>query len=69
MSDPYAKVIDTSKLFQKGKTQVPEEVRKMLKVADGDKLVWILGASDKVFVEGSKRKVTRGYQPTGRGPY
>ncbi|MBA7493686.1 hypothetical protein ES702_04248 [subsurface metagenome] len=62
MSYPYTKVIEVSKLFQKGKTQVPEEVRKMLDVVDGDKLVWIAGADDKIIVEGSKRRGR--YQPT-----
>ena len=64
VSYPYTKVIEVSKVFQKGKTQVPEEVREMLKVVDGDKLVWI--ASDgKIIVEGSKRRGREGrYQPT-----
>ena len=31
-----------STLYQRGKTQVPSEVRKSLGVEDGDKLVWII---------------------------
>ena len=32
----------TSKVFQRGKTQVPSEVRRSLGVKDGDTLVWII---------------------------
>jgi len=35
------RIVATSKIFQKGKTQVPSEVRKDLGLKDGDTLVWI----------------------------
>ena len=34
-------IVATSKIFQKGKTQVPSQVRKELDLKDGDTLVWI----------------------------
>lgn len=34
--------IDVSKVFDRGKTQIPVDVRKMLGLKDGDKLVWKL---------------------------
>jgi AbrB family looped-hinge helix DNA binding protein len=30
-----------SKVYQKGKTQIPADVRKDLKIKDGDKILWI----------------------------
>ena len=33
-------IIATSKMFQRGKTVVPKEVRERLGVKDGDTLVW-----------------------------
>ena len=62
MSSPLGRVIEVSKLFQKGKTQVPDEVRKLLKLEDGDKLVWYETNDGKILVEGSKRRGR--YQPT-----
>jgi bifunctional DNA-binding transcriptional regulator/antitoxin component of YhaV-PrlF toxin-antitoxin module len=35
------KIVATSKIFQRGKTQVPSQVRKDLGLQDGDTLVWI----------------------------
>lgn len=35
-----AKLIELSKLFQHGKTQVPRDVRNFLNVKDGDRLLW-----------------------------
>lgn len=64
VSYPFGKIITVSKLFQKGKTQVPEEVRKMLDVFDGDKLVWIEGNNGRIIVEASKRRGR--YQKTVR---
>jgi len=31
-----------STTYQKGKTQIPSEVRKSLGIEDGDKLLWII---------------------------
>jgi len=62
VSSPLGRVIEVSKLFQKGKTQVPDEVRKLLKLEDGDKLVWYETNDGKILVEGSKRRGR--YQPT-----
>jgi bifunctional DNA-binding transcriptional regulator/antitoxin component of YhaV-PrlF toxin-antitoxin module len=36
------KIRAVSTLYQRGKTQVPSEVRRSLEVKDGDKLVWII---------------------------
>jgi bifunctional DNA-binding transcriptional regulator/antitoxin component of YhaV-PrlF toxin-antitoxin module len=48
-------IVATSKIFQKGKTQVPSQVRKELDLKDGDTLVWIkLG--ERYAVERSWRK-------------
>ena len=33
-------VIATSKVFQRGKVQLPSEVRERLNLKDGDKVVW-----------------------------
>ena len=35
-----SEVLATSRVFQKGKTVLPSEVRSLLGVKDGDKLVW-----------------------------
>ena len=45
----------TSKIFQKGKTQVPSQVRRELDLKDGDTIVWIKSAEGYV-VERGKRK-------------
>ena len=44
------RIIDISKLFQRGKTQVPAEVRKLLNIKDGDKLLWY-SEDGKIVVE------------------
>ncbi len=33
-------IIAVSKVFQRGKTVLPSEVRKLLNIKDGDKIVW-----------------------------
>ena len=33
-------VVDISRVFQRGKTVIPSEVRSLLGVSDGDKVVW-----------------------------
>jgi len=35
-------IIDVSKVFDRGKTQIPSDVRKILGLKDGDKIVWKL---------------------------
>jgi bifunctional DNA-binding transcriptional regulator/antitoxin component of YhaV-PrlF toxin-antitoxin module len=35
-------VRELSKVYGKGKTQVPSEVRKSMGVRDGDRLLWIM---------------------------
>ena len=41
MTTPEKKIEAVSTLFQKGKIQLPSEVRNALGVKDGDKVVWI----------------------------
>jgi bifunctional DNA-binding transcriptional regulator/antitoxin component of YhaV-PrlF toxin-antitoxin module len=36
------KIHAISKLYQKGKTQIPSEVRRSLGLADGHKILWIV---------------------------
>jgi len=43
------KVVDVSKVFQHGKTQIPSDVRRFLDVKDGDKLIWCSHES-KIYV-------------------
>jgi len=47
--------IAVSKIFDRGKTVVPVEVRKVLNVIDGDRLVWIIEtATNRIYIKGSK---------------
>jgi bifunctional DNA-binding transcriptional regulator/antitoxin component of YhaV-PrlF toxin-antitoxin module len=48
-------IVATSKIFQKGKTQVPSQVRRELDLKDGDVIVWIKTTEGYV-VERGKRK-------------
>lgn len=36
------KVVGISKVFQRGKTQIPADVRKAFGLKDGDKILWIV---------------------------
>ena len=47
------RVIAVSKVFQRGKTVIPIEVRKILGLKDGDKIVWLYEAG-RVLVEPSE---------------
>jgi bifunctional DNA-binding transcriptional regulator/antitoxin component of YhaV-PrlF toxin-antitoxin module len=47
---PTRKVIGISKVFQRGKTQVPAEVRRVLELKDGEKILWIV-ESGKLVIE------------------
>jgi len=42
--------IDVSKVFDRGKTQIPSDVRRFLGLKDGNKIVWKL-ESGKIVVE------------------
>jgi len=44
------RVLSTSKLFQRGKTHVPIEVRNLLDFSDGDTIVWVL-EDGKIFIK------------------
>ena len=33
-------ILKTSKVFQRGKTTIPVEIRKLLNLVDGDNVVW-----------------------------
>ena len=35
-------VVGISTVYQRGKTQIPATIRKVLKVKDGDKVMWVL---------------------------
>lgn len=39
---PSRKIHAMSTLYQRGKTQVPSEVRRSLGMEDGDKILWIM---------------------------
>lgn len=44
--------MDTSTIFQKGKTHIPISVRDMLDVEEGDKVVWIFEGG-RIYLESS----------------
>jgi bifunctional DNA-binding transcriptional regulator/antitoxin component of YhaV-PrlF toxin-antitoxin module len=44
------RTIDISKVFDRGKTQIPSDVRKIMSLKDGDKIVWKL-ENGKIVVE------------------
>jgi len=48
-------VIAISTVFQDGKTTIPKEVRGMLALKDGDKILWHINEDDHVLI--SKRHV------------
>ena len=45
-------ILKTSKVFQRGKTTIPVEIRKLLNVEDGDNVVWFY-EDGKIFIESS----------------
>jgi len=45
-------IIDTSTIFQRGKTHIPISVRDMLDVVEGDKLVWVFEGG-RIYLESS----------------
>ena len=50
------RIIDTSTIFQKGKTHVPLSVRNMLGVGEGDKVVWV-NEDGKIYLESSIKQL------------
>jgi len=42
------RLIGMSKVYQRGKTQIPSEVRKVLSIEDGQKAVWLFKEGDIV---------------------
>lgn len=48
-------IVATSKVFQKGKTQIPSQVRRELDLKDGDIMVWIK-MGERFIVERSWRR-------------
>lgn len=59
LSDEF---VTTSKIFDRGKTTVPSEVRRALGVSDGDKIAWMRDSSGRFYVENTKKKGSR-YPP------
>jgi len=49
------RIVATSKIFQHGKIVVPKEVREVLGLSDGDKLVWIFEGG-RIFVMNAAEK-------------
>ena len=45
-------IIDTSTVFQRGKTHIPISVRDMLDLAEGDKVIWIFEGG-RIYLESS----------------
>ena len=43
-------IINVSRVFQHGKTQIPSDVRKILEISDGDRIVWY-SDGDRIFVK------------------
>ena len=50
-------LLNVSRVFQRGKTQIPRDVRDFLDLTNGDKLFWFL-EEGKIYVENS-RKTTK----------
>ena len=49
----------TSKIFQKGKTVVPSEVRRILGVDDGDNIAWMYNELESIIVILTPKKAAR----------
>jgi len=54
-------VINITKVHSNGRVQIPIEIRKELKLSDGDKVYWFQDSQDRVFIEklGAERKKGR----------
>lgn len=44
------RLVDVSRVYQRGKTQVPSLIRKMLGVKDGDRISWF-SEQGKIIIE------------------
>lgn len=54
------RVIEVSTLFQRAKTTVPQEIRGILEVRDGDKIVWLIDEdTGRIVVEAASKKGAR----------
>ena len=49
-------IIGISSLFQRGKTHIPVDVRDILNVKDGDKIVWVL-EDGKIYVKSATNSI------------
>jgi len=49
-------VIAVTKIFDRGKSIIPAEVRRRLAVDDGDKFVWLEDPSGRIYIEASKQR-------------
>lgn len=65
MSD---EVIATTKVFDRGKTTIPSEMRGTMEISDGDKIVWLRDNNGRYYVEKVKRTISGvRFQITERG--
>lgn len=56
-------VVATTKVFDRGKTTLPSEIRRALGVVDGDKVAWIKDSSDRYYVENARKRGVRYPKP------
>ncbi|GAH22046.1 unnamed protein product [marine sediment metagenome] len=49
-----SRILAVSTIFQRGKTCVPVDVKKILDVGDGDKLTWMLDG-ERIYVESAEK--------------
>jgi len=49
-------VLAVTKIFDRGKTVIPAEVRRRLGVSDGDRLVWLEDQMGRIYVAPGRRK-------------
>jgi len=54
MTEVKEEIIELTTIFQKGKIQIPIEVRKRLHLKDGDKVVWIQTVDGKIYIKKAK---------------
>lgn len=45
------KLVDVSKIYQKGKTHIPAEIRRRLFIKDGDKIAWYAHDNGSIIIE------------------
>lgn len=56
-------VVNSTKIFDRGKTTVPAEIRRLLEIKDGDRILWIMDSSNRVYVESAMRRGIRYPKP------